>query len=88
MEPKEAAVHESARVEKFTSSDLVALHTLLTDSALENGRASELLADFLRRRGYGVHAERAEAAVFRMDEEDDCAPEQVQAELERVALVM
>ena len=75
------------RVEKFTGSDLAVLHLRLMEAAEEQRRGSVVLAAFLKRRGYGVDTELAEDAALRLDD-DESPMEQIQAELERVALVM
>ncbi len=75
------------RVEKFNSFDLGALRTGLMQSDLDAGQASGVLASFLNGRGYGVDARLIQDAVLRMDD-GYCDSDKMQAELERVALVM
>ena len=74
-------------VEKFNSFDLHALREGLMQAELDTSQASGLLAAFLNGRGYGVDAALVQDAVLRMDD-GQCEPERMQAELERVALVM
>ena len=78
---------EQKHVEKFTSYDLGALRTGLMQTDLDSFQASELLSAFLNGRGYGVDAALVQDAVIRMDS-GQCDSECMQAELERVALVM
>ena len=75
------------RVEKFDSYDLGALRSVLLQADLDTGQASELLAAFLNGRGYGADARLVQDAVLRM-EDDGCDADEMQRELERVALVM
>lgn len=75
------------RVEKFDYHDLGALSIMLMQDELDSSQASELLATFLNGRGYGVNGHLVQEAVLRMDE-GECDPACMQAELERVALVM
>ncbi len=74
-------------VEKFNSFELGALREGLMQTEIDAFQASELLAAFLNGRGYGVDARLVHDAVLRM-EDGQCEPDQMQAELERVALVM
>ena len=74
-------------MEKFTSYDLNALSTALAQTDLDLFQASELVAAFLNGRGYGANARAVQDATIRMAD-DTQEPEQIQAELERVALVM
>ena len=80
-------MRENKRVEKFTNYDLGALRTGLMQMDLDSFQASELLSAFLNGRGYGVDAKLVQDAVIRMDS-GQCDSECMQAELERVALVM
>jgi hypothetical protein len=74
-------------VEKFNNYDLGALRTGLMQTEIDTFQASELLAAFLNGRGYGVDIELVQDAVLRMDG-GQCDAACMQAELERVALVM
>ena len=80
-------MHSELRVEKFPDSDLQALRIMLMQVELDTSQASELVSTFLKGRGYGVDTGLVQDAVLRIDE-GECAPERMQAELERVALVM
>jgi hypothetical protein len=75
------------RVEKFTGSDLAVLHLRLMEAAEEQRQGSAVLAAFLKRRGYGVDSALVADVALRLDDEE-FPMEQIQAELERVALVM
>ena len=81
------AMRDRKCVEKFNSFDLGALREGLMQVELDTSQASGLLAAFLNGRGYGVDAELVREAVLRMDD-GQCEPDCMQAELERVALVM
>lgn len=78
---------EEKRVEKFNSYDLGALRTVLSQTEMDSFQASELLATFLNGRGYGADTRLVQDAVLRMDD-GQCDSDCMQAELERVALVM
>ncbi len=78
---------EMKRVEKFNNYDLGALRTVLMQAEIDTFQASELLMAFLNGRGYGVDAALVQDAIVRM-EGRECDSECMQAELERVALVM
>ena len=75
------------RVEKFTGSDLAVLHLRLMEAVEEQRQGSSVLSAFLKRRGYGVDTQLVEDAALRLDDEE-LPMDQMQAELERVALVM
>lgn len=78
---------EAKRVEKFNSQDLGALRTGLMQEDIDSFQASGMLAAFLNGRGYGVDALLVQDAVLRI-EGSHCDSDCMQAELERVALVM
>jgi hypothetical protein len=78
---------DEKRVEKFNSYDLGTLRMVLLQSEIDSFQASELLAAFLNGRGYGADAQQIQDAVIRM-EGGHCDTDCMQAELERVALVM
>ncbi len=80
-------MREASRVEKFDSHDLGALRSVLMQAELDSFQASEVLSAFLNGRGYGVDARLVRDAVIRM-EDGPCDAAAMQAELERVALVM
>lgn len=75
------------RVEKFDSEALGSLREVLTQFDLDSFQASELLSAFLNGRGYGADARLVQDAVLRM-EGGQCDADCMQAQLERVALVM
>jgi hypothetical protein len=80
-------VSEQKRVEKFDNDALGMLREGLMQVDLDSFQASELLAAFLNGRGYGADARMVQDAVLRM-ENGQCDSACMQAELERVALVM
>jgi hypothetical protein len=74
-------------VERFTPTDLMMLRAQLADTTVDSFQAAEIVANFLSGRGYGISQNEARLAVERID----CARgsvEHMQAELERVAMVM
>jgi hypothetical protein len=75
------------RIEKFAGNDLMILHLRLMEAADEPCQGSEVLSSFLKRRGYGVDPAIVAEVALRLDDEE-FPMEQIQAELERVALVM
>ena len=87
MQGERGGMREEKRVEKFNSYDLGTLRSVLMQGELDTFQASELLAAFLNGRGYGVDGRLVQDAVIRMDD-GQCNTECMQAELERVALVM
>ena len=75
------------RVEKFNSYDLGTLRSVLQQTDIDSFQASELLAAFLNGRGYGANVHLVQDALIRLEDgQGDTAS--MQAELERVALVM
>jgi hypothetical protein len=74
-------------VERFTPSDLLLLRSELLQSGVDSFQAAEIVTNFLSGRGYGVAAHEARTAATRI-EAPGCKPEHIQAELERVAMVM
>ena len=80
-------MREEKRVEKFNSYDLGTLRSVLMQDEIDPFQASELLSAFLNGRGYGADPKLVQDAVIRMDG-GLCDAESMQAELERVALVM
>lgn len=80
-------MNSAKRVEKFDSEALGCLREVLTQADLDSFEASGLLATFLNGRGYGADARLVQDAVLRMDG-GQCDADCMQAELERVALVM
>jgi hypothetical protein len=75
------------RIEKFTGNDLLVLHLQLLEATEEPYQNGEVVASFLKRRGYGVNAELIREVALRLDDEE-FPVELIQEELERVALVM
>ena len=74
-------------MEKFTVHDLSSLSDALMQVELDASQYSAILASFLNGRGYGADARTVQDAAIRM-EGGLCEPERMQAELERVALMM
>ena len=77
----------NGRVEKFSVSELANLRSELMQSGLDSWQAAEVLSTFLIGRGYGVDSQSVREAALRL-EMSNCSFECMQAELERVALVM
>jgi hypothetical protein len=75
------------RIEKFSDAELSDLRDELSQTGLDSWQAAEVLSAFLIDHGYGVSQGRARDAVARM-ESAGCSYECMQAEIERVALVM
>ena len=78
---------DRAIVEKFTPTDLLALRSELLRSGVDSFQAAEIVCSFLSGRGYGVSNHEARHAASRIEVPGTTA-EHIQAELERVALVM
>jgi len=74
-------------IEKFTVAELANLRADLLRSGLDSRQAAEILSTFLIGRGYGVDSQHVAEAALRI-ERAGCSTECVQAELERVALIM
>lgn len=74
-------------VEKFSASDLIALRCELLQSGVDSFQAAEIVASFLSGRGYGVSNSEARTVASKIEVPGTTA-EIIQAELERVALVM
>ena len=74
-------------VEKFTPTDLLALRAELLRSGVDSFQAAEIVCSFLSGRGYGVSSHEARHVAYRI-ETPGVTAEHIQAELERVALVM
>jgi hypothetical protein len=75
------------RIEKFSDAELSDLRDELLQAGLDSWQAAEVLSTFLMDHGYGVSQARARDAVTRM-ESVGCSYECMQAEIERIALVM
>ena len=78
----------SGMVEKFPIAELQDLRNGLLQSGLDSWQAAELVSSFLSGRGYGVSRQRARDAVTRLDGGMSSSLETMQAELEKLALVM
>jgi hypothetical protein len=74
-------------MEKFTPSDVMGLRTELLQSGLDTFQAAEIVVTFLNGRGYGISPREARHVASTI-EGLGSKPEQIQAELERVARVM
>ncbi len=74
-------------VEKFSATDLIALRGELLQSGVDSFQAAEIVAIFLSGRGYGISNHEARSVASRI-EVPGVTAEHIQAELERVALVM
>lgn len=75
------------QVEKFSTAELANLRADLLRAGIDSRQAAEILSTFLVGRGYGVDSQRALEAAQHI-ERLTCSPECMQAELERVAMVM
>lgn len=74
-------------IEKFIPSDLVALRGELLRSGVDSFQAAEIVSSFLSGRGYGISSHEARGVASRI-EVPGVTAENIQAELERVALAM
>lgn len=74
-------------MEKFTSSDVMGLRTELLQSGVDTFQAAQIVVTFLSGRGYGISQREARHLASTI-EGLGSKPEQIQAELERVARVM
>jgi hypothetical protein len=80
-------IDDRSYVERFTPTDLLMLRSELLQSGVDSFQAAEIVANFLGGRGYGVSSHEARTAASRI-EGPGCTPENIQRELERVAMVM
>jgi hypothetical protein len=78
---------DSSIAEKFTPSDAMGLRTELLQSGLDTFQAAEIVVTFFNGRGYGISSQEARRVASKI-EGLGSRPEQIQAELERVARVM
>lgn len=78
---------EQNRIEKFSASELSRLRNELMQAGLDSRQAAELVTAFLAMHGYGVKAELVPEVLLHL-EKAGCSVNCMQAELERVALVM
>lgn len=75
------------QVEKFSAAELANLRADLLRAGIDSRQAAEILTTFLVGRGYGVDSQSVTDAALRI-ERMTCSEECMQAELERVAMVM
>jgi hypothetical protein len=75
------------QVEKFSTAELANLRADLLRSGIDSRHAAEILTTFLMGRGYGVDSQKVMEAALHI-ERITCSRECMQAELERVAMVM
>lgn len=80
-------MHSSAFIEKFPMPDLQDLREGLQQQGLDSWQAADLISSFLAGRGYGVSRQGAREAVSRLDI-PGCSVDCMQAELEKLAMVM
>ncbi len=78
---------DKSKVEKFSIAELANLRLELMQSSIDSWQAAHLLTAFLAGRGYGVDSALVSDAVLRL-ESTGCTTDSMQAELERVALLM
>ncbi|HEX3438656.1 MAG TPA: hypothetical protein VHT24_17940 [Pseudacidobacterium sp.] len=78
---------EQDKVEKFSMAELSRLRNELMQSGIDSRQAAELVTSFLSMHGYGVDSALVPDVLPRL-EQADCSVDCIQAELERVALVM
>jgi hypothetical protein len=74
-------------IEKFSMAELSRLRQELMQSGIDSRQAAELVTSFLSSHGYGVNSALVPDVLPRL-EGSGCSVDCVQAELERVALVM
>jgi hypothetical protein len=78
---------EKNMIEKFSMAELSRLRQELMQSGIDSRQAAELVTAFLSAHGYGVNSTLVPDVLPRL-EGSGCSVDCVQAELERVALVM
>lgn len=78
---------DNKMIEKFSMAELSRLRQELMQSGIDSRQAVELVTAFLSAHGYGVNSALVPDVVPRL-ERSGCSMDCVQAELERVALVM
>jgi hypothetical protein len=76
-----------SHIEVFSDADLAGLREELMKSGLDSWQAADLISSFLAARGYGVSTQDARKATSHM-ESIGCSLKCLQAELEKLALVM
>lgn len=80
-------MHAQSNIQKFPMLELQQLREGLQQHALDSWQAAELISSFLIGRGYGVSRQSARDAVSRL-ELASCSMDCMQAELEKLAMVM
>ena len=80
-------MHSRNHIEKFPALELQELREGLLQNGLDSWQAAELVSSFLAGRGYGVSRQSARDAVARL-EGIGCSMDCMQAELEKLAMVM
>jgi len=80
-------MNDNDRIEKFSMAELTRLRQELMQSGIDSWQAAELITSFLSAHGYGVNSTLVQDVLLRL-EGSNCSAECIQAELERVALVM
>jgi len=80
-------MHLDPFIEKFPMLELQELRDGLQQNGLDSWQAADLIRSFLAGRGYGVSRQGAREAVARL-EIPRCSVDRVQAELEKLAMVM
>jgi hypothetical protein len=83
----EFAMADKDKIEKFSMAELSRLRQELMQSGMDSRQAAELVTSFLSTHGYGVNSKLVPDALLRL-EGTRCSVDCIQAELERVALVM
>lgn len=78
---------EHDKIEKFSIPELSHLRNELMQAGIDSRQAAEVVTTFLAMHGYGVKAELVPEILLRL-EKAGCSVDCMQAELERVALVM
>ena len=78
---------DKGKIEKFSMAELSRLRQELMQSGMDSWQAAELVTSFLSAHGYGVNSELVPDVLLRL-EGMGCTVDCIQAELERVALVM
>ena len=78
---------EKNHIELFSVADLTGLREEVMRSGLDSWQAADLISAFLVARGYGVSTVDARRVTSRM-ESIGCSLKCLQAELEKLALVM
>ncbi len=74
-------------IEKFSMAELSRLRQELMQSGIDSRQAAELVTAFLGAHGYGVNSALVSDVLPRL-EGFSCSVDCIQAELERIALVM